>query len=168
MIDSNDMKTLDIANSEVIKHTLISLIIVAGSKTSNDYAWAVIKKLLRELKTNYSFLRFIEIGDISVLKYSIEDISVSSDFDKVKPRQVGIAIQDLIDLFKKYLGTKAGYFFIEEFKNVLGEKYYDMIKKMGVDLRLIELQKELFGLEIKDYKIRESYGSNIAFVEKIK
>ncbi len=168
MIDSNDEEALDIANSEVIKHTLISLIIVASSKTSNDYAWAVIKKLLRELKTNYSFLRFIEIGDISVLNYSIEDISVSSDFDKVKPKQVGMAIQDLIDLFKKYLGTKAGYFFIEEFKNVLGEKYHDIIKKMGVDLRLIELQKELFGLEIKDYKIRESYGSNIAFVEKIK
>ena len=58
MIDSNDKDALDIANSEVIKHTLISLIIVASSKTSNDYAWAVIKKLLSELKTNYSFLKF--------------------------------------------------------------------------------------------------------------
>jgi len=168
MIDSDDAEALDIANSEVIKHTLISLIIVASSKTSNDYAWAVIKKLLRELKTNYSFLRFIEIGDISSLNYSIEDISVSYDFDKVKSKQVGMSIQNLIDLFKKYLGTKAGYFFIEEFKNVLGEKYHDIIKKMDVDLRLIELQNELFGLEIKDYKIRESYGSNIAFVEKTK
>ncbi len=168
MIPSNDEEALDITNSEVIKHTLISLIIVASSKTSNDYAWVVIKKLLGELKTNYSFLNFIEIGNISVINYSIEDISVSSNFDDVKAKQVGIAIQDLIDLFKKYLGTKAGYFFIEEFKNVLGEKYNDIIKKMGVDLRLIELQKELFGLEIKSYKIRESSGSNIAYVEKIK
>ena len=168
MVNSNKKEDTDITNSEVIKHTLISLIIVASSKTSNDYAWIIIKKLLRELETHYSFLNFIEIGEISVIKYSIEDIYVSSDFDKIKPKQVGMAIQDLIDLFKKYLGTKAGYFFIEEFKNVLGEKYYYTIKKIGVDLRLIELQKELYGLEIKDYKIKESSGSNIAFVEKIK
>lgn len=168
MIDSNNMKASEIENSEIIKHTLISLIIVASSKTSNDYAWAIIKKLLRESKSNYTFLNFIEIADISTINYSIEDISISSDFDKVKPKQVGMAIQDLIDLFKKYLGIKAGYFFIEEFKNVLGEKYYDILKKIGVDLRLIELQKELLGLEIKNYKIRETIDSNIAFVEKVK
>lgn len=168
MNDLNDAKISDITNSEVIKRTLISLIIVASSKTSDDYAWAAIKKLLRELKAKYVFLNFIEIDDISVINYSIEDISISSEFDKIKPEQIGMAIQDLIDLLKKYLGTKAGYFFIEEFKKVLGEKYHDLIKKMGVDLRLIELQKELSGLEIKGYKIRESSSSNIAFVEKIK
>jgi hypothetical protein len=168
MIDINDEKALDITNSEVIKRTLISLIIVARSKTSDDYAWASIKKLLGELKDKYSFLRFIKIKDISLINYSIEDINVFSDFDKVKPEHVGMAIQDIVDLLKKYLGAKAGYFFIEEFKKVLGEKYHDVIKKMGVDLRLIELQKELSGLEIKSYKIKESSGSNIAFVEKIK
>jgi hypothetical protein len=168
MVDTNGNEFSDVTNSEIIKRTLMSLIIVASSKTSDDYAWAAIKKLLRELKAKYSSLKFIEINDISVINYSIEDISVSSDFDKVKPEQVGMAIQDIVDLLKKYLGTKAGYFFIQEFKNVLGEKYHDIIKKMGVDLRLIELQKELCGLEIKSYKIRESSGSNIAFVEKIK
>lgn len=168
MIGSSSNKDLDISNSEIIKKVLISLISVASSKTSNDYAWAAIKKMLRELKTKYGFLNFIDIGDISFLKYSIEDISVSCDFDKLKPLQVGIVIQELIDLFKKYLGVKAGYFFIEEFKNVLGEEYCYIIKKLGVDLRLIELQKELHGLEIKGYKIKESTDSNIAFVEKIK
>lgn len=166
MIDSNDKYGLNIPNSEIIQHTLISLIIVASSKTSNDYAWAIVKKLLRELRINYSFLRFIKIDDISALNYSIEDISVSSDFEKVNPKEVGMAIQALIDLFKKYLDTKAGYFFIEAFKNVLGEKYYDTLKKMDVDLRLIELKKELYDLEINDYKLRESKDSNIAFVEK--
>lgn len=168
MININDEKTLDITNSEIIKHIIISLIIVARSKTSDDYAWASIKKLIGELKDKYSFLRFIKINDISIINYSIEDISVLSDFDKIKPGQVGMAIQDLVDLLKKYLGFKAGYFFIEEFKKVLGEKYHDVIKKMGVDLRLIELQRELSGFETKSYKIKESSGSNIAFVERIK
>jgi len=76
MIDINDEKALDITNSEVIKRTLISLIIVARSKTSDDYAWASIKKLLGELKDKYSFLRFIKIKDISIINYSIEDINV--------------------------------------------------------------------------------------------
>lgn len=166
MINSNDKYGLNMSNSKIIQHTLISLIIVASSKTSNDYAWAIIKKLLRELRINYSFLRFIKIDDISALNYSIEDISVSSDFEKVNPKEVGMAIQAFIDLFKMYLDTKAGYFFIEAFKNVLGEKHYDTLKKMDVDLRLIELKKELYDLEINDYKLRESKDSNIAFVEK--
>ena len=168
MFNFNGKENTDITNSEVIKHTLISLIIVASSKTSKDYGWVVIKKMLRELNDRYSFLNFIKINKISLINYSMEDIHISSDFDKVKPKQVGMFIQDLIDLFKKYLGTKAGYFFIEEFKNILGEKYYYIIKEMGVDIRLIDLQKELYRLELNSYKIKESSDSNIAFVEKIK
>lgn len=168
MVNHYEMEDADITNSEIIKHTLISLIIVSSSKTSGDYAWVVIKKLLSELNNSYNFINFIKINKLSNLKYNIEDIYVSSDFDKVSPKQVGMAIQDLVDLFKKYLGTKAGYFFIEEFKNILGEKYYYILKRMGVDLRLIELQKELYGLEMKNYKIKESSDSSIAFVEKIK
>jgi hypothetical protein len=155
-------------NSDVLKHTLMSLIIVATSKTSDDYAWTSAKKLLGELKGKYSFLGSIKIGNISKINYVIDDICIDSNFDKIKPMDVGMAIQDIIDLLKKYLGKKAGYFFIQEFKEVLGEEYYQIIKRMGVDLRLVELQNEMSGIKIDEYRIKDSGSSNIAFVEKIK
>ena len=37
---------------------------------------------------------------------------------------------------------------------------------MGVDLRLIDLQKEIAGIDTEDYKIRDKIDSNIAYLEK--
>jgi hypothetical protein len=157
----------EISNSDIIKHTLMALITVAKSKTSDDYAWASIKKLLNELRGKYDFLKYISIDELELINYTSEDIIIENDFDNVEDNILGVAIQDIIDLLKKYLGKKAGYFFFQEFKNVLGEKYHEIIKKMGVDLRLMELQKDFSGIEIKDFKIKDSSNSNIAFVEKV-
>ncbi len=156
----------NIKNSDIMKHTLMSLIKVASSKTSDDYAWSSIKKLLHELKSKYNFLNFVNIGQIKELNYNIGDISIDNDFENIDSLELAKSIQDIIDLLKNYLGNKAGYFFIQEFKAVLGDKYYTIIKEMGVDLRLVELQNEFSGLDTKRFKIKESGSSNIAFVEK--
>ena len=66
------------------------------------------------------------------------------------------------------MGNKAGYFFLSEFKEVLGDHYYSTIKKMGVDLRLIGLQKEIYGWDEETYEIKDKYNSNIAYLEKRK
>ena len=159
--------SLDVRNSDIFKNTLMSLIKVACSKTSNDYAWSSIKKLLIELKKKYSFLNLIHIGKTNELSYNTKDIVIDDKFDKIDSLELGVAIQDIIDLLKKYLGKKAGYFFIQEFKSVLGDKYYNIIKDIGVDLRLVELQNEFSGLDTRSFKIKDSGSSNIAFVEKI-
>ena len=104
-----------IKNSDILKNTLMSLIKVACSKTSDDYAWSSIKKLLIELNTKYTFLNFIHIGKINELRYNINDILIDDDFEKIDSLELGRAVQDIIDLLKKYLGNKAGYFFIQEF-----------------------------------------------------
>ena len=155
-----------ISNSKIIKHTLMSLINVASSKTSDDYAWSSVKKLLFELKSKYDFLKYIQIDEITCINYTIDDIVVDSKFDVIESNTLGMAIQDIVDLLKKYLGKKAGYFFIQEFKSVLGANYYSIIKNMGVDLRLVELQNELAGVDTGQFKIKDSGSSNIAFIKK--
>ena len=37
---------------------------------------------------------------------------------------------------------------------------------MGVDLRLIDLQKNIIGIDTGDYHIKDKGDSNIAFLEK--
>jgi len=155
-----------VPNSDVMKHTLFSLISVARSKTSIDYAYTMAKNILIELKENFSFLGYIRINNIKNLCDSIDDISIISDFDNIDSKHIGEAIQSIVDLYKNRLGNKAGYFFLTEFKKVLGKEYYSIIKKMGVDLRLIDLQREIAGIDTDDYKIRDKIDSNIAFLEK--
>ena len=157
---------LKIDNSEILKHTLFSLIHVATLKTSDDYAWASIKKLIRELKSNYSFLQHVQIGSLSYLKYTMEDIQISAEINNIDPKELGKAIQEIVDLVRKYLGEKAGYFFIQEFREILGDTYHSIIKKMGVDLRLVELEDQYSYFESGKYKIKDDKNSNIAFFEK--
>jgi hypothetical protein len=157
---------IKIDNSEILKHTLFSLVHVSSLKTSDDYAWAAVKKLIRELKNKYLFLNYIQIGNISYLNYTIEDIKISPEINDIDPKELGKAIQDIVDLVKKYLGEKAGHFFIQEFREILGDTYHSIIKKMGVDLRLVELQDQYSCFEPGKYKIKDDKNSNIAFVEK--
>ena len=157
---------IKIDNSEILKHTLFSLIHVASLKTSDDYAWASVKKLIRELKINHASLNYVQIGNISYLNYTVEDIKISPEINDIDPKELGKAIQNIVDLVKKYLGEKAGYFFIQEFREILGDTYHSIIKKMGVDLRLVELQDQYSCFESGKYKIKDDKNSNIAFVEK--
>lgn len=162
----NNEENQDICYSDVIKHTLYSLIVVARPKSSKDYAWSIIKRLLAELKKDYDFLKFIHIGEIENLEDNIDDINVVSDFNDVEPKRIGQAIQNIIDIFKTRMGNKAGYFFLTEFKETLGYTYYFIISDMGVDLRLIDLQKTIYGWDSQKHKIKEKFDSNIAYIEK--
>ena len=159
-------KKRKIKNSDVIKRTLFSLIYVARLKTSKDYAWSIIKNLLTELKKDHDFLKYISIDEIKNIKDTIDDITVSSDFNNIDSNKIGEVIQNIVDIFKTRMGVKAGYFFLTEFKDKLGDEYHTVIKKMGVDLRLIDLQYEIYGWDSGKYKIKDKHDTNIAYLEK--
>jgi hypothetical protein len=165
-MNNNLGNDVNLKNSEVIKKILFSLIFVAKSKTSKDYAWGVIKNLLLDMRKEYEFLEFIKIDELKNLNDSIDDIDIYLDFDAVETQKIGEAIQKIIDSFKKRLGKRAGYFFLSEFKEVLGNRYYSLIKKMGVDLRLIDLHEEIYGYNQDNFQIKDKYNSNIAYLEK--
>lgn len=154
-------------NSDIIKHTLFSLITVSQSKTSDDYAWAIIKKILTELKPQFDFLKYIHIEELNKIGNNMEDINIQPDFENIEQKQIGQAIQEIVDTFKTKMGKQAGYFFFEEFKDKLGDKYQTELKKIGVDLRLMDLQSNVYGFQSStNYKIKDDQSSNIAFIEK--
>lgn len=55
---------------------------------------------------------------------------------------------------------------MKEFQDDLGEDYRSIIKSMGVDLRLADLQDELGGWDSEQYTIKDDADVNIAFIEK--
>jgi len=154
-----------IKHSQVIKKILLSLINVTQDKTTKNYAWSIVKNLLGDLEKNYDFLKYVKICELDDLDTELESITVLSDIDQVNPIELGKAIQNLIDIFKIRMGNKAGYYFIEDFKNDLGDEYHLIIKKMGVDLRLTSIQNEISDFKGSNFKIKDDASSNIAFLE---
>jgi len=166
MFENYEKEQRTIQNSDILRRTIYSLVYVARLKTSRDYAWSIIKKLLLDLKSNHDFLKYVTIGEIKSLKDCIEDISVMSEINQIESNRIGKAIQEIVDTYKTKMGKKAGYFFLNEFKEILGEEYYKILKEIGVDLRLIDLQNQIYGYGDGGYKIKEKSDSNIAFIEK--
>jgi len=164
-------------NSDVMKHVVKSFVNVISTKTSTAHAWLTMKVLLKKLGEEHSFLKQIDIVDrkfiagfqpgMQPLENDPFIIDFLTDIDTVNPKDIGKAIQNLGDILKKNLGEKAGYSFLREFREDLGEYYCSMIRTMGVDFRIVELQDDVYGLESQKYTIKEEGKNNIAFIKKI-
>ncbi len=125
----------------------------------------MVKTLLKNLELEHDFLRHVKIDDVEGIESNLDAIVVVSDINYVESIRIGRAIQEIIDVLKKHLGKKAGYYFIREFREDLGEEYHSIIKNMDVDLRLVEMQDKLFGWDSEKYTIRKDEDENISYVE---
>ena len=132
-----------IKNSDIIKRTLISLVNVASSKTSEEYAWSSVKKLLKESEEKYIFLKYVHMTDIECLKNATYDITVMSDINNIESGKIGSALSDIIKMMNSELGKDAGHFFVKEVKENLEEDFNENFEDMGLDLGLIQLEHEV-------------------------
>jgi len=167
----------NVKNSEVINHVMDSFFHVISTKTSPAHAWLTLKIIMQEIEYDHDFIKSVDVVDIEDVKTYIKMskrnekefniVQVHTDVvDHTNEDLIGKAIQSLADKLKKYMGKKAGYHFLREFRDDLGEDYHSIIKKMGVDLRLIELQEDLYGWINENYVVEENNDSNIAFIMK--
>ena len=132
----------ELENSKVVKNVLVNLINISGRKTSKGHALNTINFLLKKLENKYDFLRNVKIID----NRYIEDeaaVDVRSEINKINPDNMGKALSDIITTMHYNLGDKAGHFFIKELQRNIGGDYNEVIKEMGVDLGLMQLEKEI-------------------------
>ena len=135
-----------IENSEVMKKVLNTLVNISGRKTNFGHAAIVLDSSIKKLENKYGFLKNIEIKDIRFME-DVDSVSVMSTVNSVSPKDVGLAIQDIITTMNRYLGKDAGYFFIKEISRHLEDDYHDSIRDMGVDLGLLQLEHEVNEME---------------------
>ena len=129
-------------NSEVVEHILQALINISGRKTTKLQAISTMDELIKKLQEKYDFLKHIEIKDTRYVENE-EPVSVMSDINGVKLNDVGKALYDIIKTMNSNLGKEAGYFFIKELKNNIGEDYYSTIEEMGLDFGVMQLEFEV-------------------------
>jgi hypothetical protein len=142
----------DISNIDVMNHVMNSLFKVISTRTTPAHAWLTLRILMQKVEYNYNFLRGVELIDIEDVKAMEQDTSKTKDIavidtivmDAIEEKLIGEAIQALADQLQRYLGKKAGYHLLREFRDDLGDKYYGIINGWGVDLRLDALQNELY------------------------
>lgn len=133
-------------NSKVMEKVLNTMVSISGRKTNLGYAAVVLDSSIKKLEDKYNFLRDVEVKDIRFLE-DIDSVSVMSTLDKLPPKKVGSAIQEIITTMNNTLGKDAGYFFIKELSRNLEDDYQNSIKYMGVDLSLLQLEHEVNELE---------------------
>jgi len=132
----------DVNNSDIVRNVLKTLINISGRKTTRGHAINTIDVIMKNLKTKYSFLKNIKINDDRFIEDK-EVVSIMSDIDKIDSSNMGKALNDIITTTYSSLGNKAGHFFIKELQRNIGGDYNSIMKEMGVDLGLMQLEKEI-------------------------
>ncbi|MCX6671155.1 MAG: hypothetical protein NTX92_04490 [Euryarchaeota archaeon] len=133
--------------SEIMKHVLRTLISISSRKTDLPYTIMTMDDLIKRLETQYRFLKHIQINDDFYNEQSGDIISVMSDINTVPPNELGNALHSIIDSMNRSLGENAGHFFIKEIRNKLSDEYLTLMRDMGVDLGLMQLESEINRLE---------------------
>jgi hypothetical protein len=129
--------------SEIMKNVLRTLISISSRKTDLPYTIITMEDLIRRLETQYRFLKHIQINDDFYNEQSGDMISVMSDINTIPPNELGKALHSIIDSMNRSLGENAGHFFIKEIRNTLSDEYLTVMRDMGVDLGLMQLESEI-------------------------
>ncbi len=132
----------DFKKSDVIKNLLDTLIELSGRRTDKGYAINTMDSVLNNLKEKYDFLKNIRINDTRFVEDE-EVVSVMSDVNNVDSVLMGKALNDIVRYTNNNLGKNAGHFFIKELRRNIGGDYTTVMKDMGVDLSLMQLEKEI-------------------------
>jgi hypothetical protein len=132
----------EVEQSDLMKNILTILINISGRKTTKGHAIITMDSLLKNLKLRYEFLRHVQIKDT---RYAEDEdpVSVLSGLDDVDPTIMGKAIYDIITTMNHTLGRDAGHFFMKEIQSSLGDDYNSTMKEIGVDLSLMQLEREV-------------------------
>ena len=132
----------ELEKSDVIKNLLTTLIDISGRKTDKGHAITTMNTLIKQLETRYDFLKHVQIKDTRYTEGE-DAVSVMSDINTVKPSEMGQAVHAIITTMDRSLGRNAGHFFIKEIRITLGDDYNSSIRDMGVDLGLMQLEREV-------------------------
>ena len=132
----------ELEKSDVIKNLLDTMIKISGRKTNKGHAISIMDSLIKQLEPRFDFLRHVQINDT---RYSEDGdaVDVMSGINDAESADMGKAINEIITTMDRSLGKSAGHFLIKEIRSTLNEEHTSMMRDMGVDLGLLQLEHEV-------------------------
>ncbi len=136
-----------IENSEVMRNVLTTLLKISNRKATWGDVAPTMGSLIKKLEEKYSFLEHVEIKDTRFLE-AVDPITVMSDMNSVPPTEIGKAIHEIIYSMNESLGRDAGFYFIKEIGNRIGDDCYTTIRDdMDVNLNLMQMEWDVSRME---------------------
>ncbi|MCK4365101.1 MAG: hypothetical protein KAW45_03540 [Thermoplasmatales archaeon] len=133
----------NIQNSDLIKQTIKTLLVITSRRASESVSILLMDTILKTLIGRYNFLKYVKIkSTVGYGEITADAITVDPDVNSVDPSAVGRVIETIIRVICVDLREKAGLFFIKEFKNRVGGNYVSELREIGVDLDLIQLERD--------------------------
>ena len=136
-----------IENSEVMRNVLTTLLKISNRKATGGDVAPTMGSLIKKLEEKYSFLEHVEIKDTRFLE-AVDPITVMSDVNSVPPAEIGKAIHEIIYSMNESLGRDAGFYFIKEIGNRIGDDCHTTIRDdMDVNLNLMQMERDVSRME---------------------
>ncbi len=95
------------SNKEILTKFIASIIRVVTGGTSEKYAVMILKKFIKNRKTKYAFLQYIELDSLD----NAGNVKIDEQINSAEPKEVGQFIDEMInslfsDLFKQLLSRE--------------------------------------------------------------
>ena len=136
-----------IENSEVMRNVLTTLLKISNRKATGGDVAPTMGSLIKKLEEKYSFLEHVEIKDTRFLE-AVDPITVMSDVNSVPPAEIGKAIHEIIYSMNESLGRDAGFYFIKEIGDRIGDDCHTTIRDdIGVNLNLMQMEWDVSRME---------------------
>ena len=156
------MKVPDVDNTEIMKYTIQTLIKIMGRRTSENFAYSTLNKIIDQLSSKYDFLKYIKINDTTYSE-DANTIATDTEINKVNAEEMVKCIKELADLVTSAIGENADYFFIREVRDNFSNEYEPKVKDFLLNLnmrqfeylvkRKEEKQREMVLLQIKNSEV---------------
>jgi len=131
-------------NSDIMRGVIEAVVAVVGRRTLGSYTIKIVKTVTTKLQKEYDFLKNITIHD-AFYSENNDIVTVSSEINSIEPKTIGNAIDAFLREVYLQLDDEAGLYFINEFKECIGEEFVMQIRSLGVNLERIQLgQHELY------------------------
>ena len=133
-------------NSELLKHIISTLITVSGRKTTETHAVFIMDKVMKKLQNQYDFLRQVNLQDTTFLEDG-EPVSIMTNLNSISKKDLREVLYKIISNMNETLGEDAGHFFIKEVAKNVRSDFTSIIKEIGLDFNLMQLENEINEME---------------------
>ncbi len=112
-------------NKEILTKFIASIVKVVTRGTSEKYAVMILKRFIKDQKTKYEFLEYIDLTSLN----NAGSVKIGEEINAAEPKEVGKFIDEMIDslfsdLFKQLLSREISPALLVD------------LKMLGVDLSI--------------------------------
>jgi hypothetical protein len=142
-------------NSTMATEILNVLYKISKRKTTEGYTFILMNSIKEKLEPKYPFLTEIRFKDTRYIEEN-DFIIINPHLENVSTKQVCYALRDVLKTMHESLGKDAGPFFYKEISGKISDTVNETMQKYGIDLQVMQLEKEIRDLEERIIKIAKN------------